>query len=83
MVSNFTQVKKPSSFSFIPVSLSEIYLLEFNLMFPTTESFSKVKDILAVCLASLNPLTRREIFDCVNGLRGGANLTGWEDFCQR
>ena len=69
------------SVAFVPVSLSEIYLLEFNLTFPTGESFAKVKDVLAVCLASLVPLTKREVYECVNGLRGGS-LT-WEDYCQR
>ena len=73
---------KSSSFSFVPVSLSEIFLLEFNLMFPTTESFSRVKDILAVCLASLKPLTKREMYDCVNGLRHDGRLD-WNDFEQR
>ena len=53
----------------IPLSLSEIYLLEFNLMFPTLESFTKVKDILAICLATLKPLTLEQIFMCVKSLK--------------
>ena len=37
-------------------------------MFPTLESFTKIKDILAVCLATLRPLTMEQIFMCVKSL---------------
>ena len=40
-------------------------------MFPTQESFIKVKDILAICLASLRPLTLEQVFMCVNSLKEG------------
>ena len=51
------------------MSLSEVYLLEFNLMFPSQESFTRVKDILAVCLASLKPLTPQQIYMYVTALK--------------
>ena len=51
------------------MSLSEVYLLEFNLMFPSQESFLRIKDILAVCLASLKPLTPIQIYMFVASLK--------------
>ena len=51
------------------MALSEVYLLEFNLMFPSQESFLRIKDILAVCLASLKPLTSVQIFMYVTSLK--------------
>ena len=51
------------------MSLSEVYLLEFNLMFPSQESFLRIKDILAVCLASLKPLTPAQIYSYVTSLK--------------
>ena len=51
------------------MSLSEVYLLEFNLMFPSQESFTRVKDILAVCLASLKPLNPQQIYMYITSLK--------------
>ena len=51
------------------MSLSEVYLLEFNLMFPSQESFTRVKDILAVCLASLKPLTPQQVYMYITALK--------------
>ena len=51
------------------MSLSEVYLLEFNLMFPSQDSFLRIKDILAVCLASLKPLNPVQIYMYVTSLK--------------
>merc|ERR1719474_434815 len=59
---------KSSSFQVLPQTLAQVFLLEFNLRFPTANSFAQVSDILAVCLASLQPLTLGQIFSAVSGL---------------
>ena len=61
-------VIKSSSFNLLPVSLSEVFMLEFNLKFPSVASFQKVSDILSVCLASLRPLTLSELYHSVSSL---------------
>ncbi|KAL1491596.1 hypothetical protein ABEB36_012169 [Hypothenemus hampei] len=75
-------VAKSSGYKVLPVSLSQIYLLHFNLKFPTIRSFEKVSHILSVCLAALYPLTLLEIFYSVNSLLNDNFLT-WKDFLQR
>ncbi len=75
---------KSSSLSMVPLSLSEIYLLEFNLRFPTQDSFHKVKDILSVCIASLRPMSLQDIWNCVNALKCDDNSAlAWEEFSAR
>ena len=59
---------KSASFGMIPLTLSEVYLLAFNLKFQTQEAFLKIKDILCILAASLKPLTHQELFDCINAL---------------
>ena len=61
-------VIKSSSFNVLPLTLGEIFMLEFNLKFPSSRAFDKVKDILAIGLASLVPLTPVEIFNSLNAL---------------
>ena len=75
---------KSSSLSMVPLSLSEIFLLEFNLRFPTQESFLKVKDVLSVCVATLRPMTLQDIWNTTNALRSdqGSSLS-WEEFSAR
>ncbi|KAE8742661.1 hypothetical protein FOCC_FOCC011790 [Frankliniella occidentalis] len=75
-------VVKSSSYKVLPVSLSEIFLLHFNLRFPTLRSFEKVQPILSVCLAALYPLTLLELFYSVNSLLTDSYLS-WEEFVQR
>lgn len=75
-------VAKSQSFKVLPVILSQIYQLHFNLRFPTTSSFEKVADILSVCLAALYPLTILEIYYSVNSLNVSEFLS-WEAFLQR
>ncbi|KFB34853.1 AGAP004244-PA-like protein [Anopheles sinensis] len=61
-------VIKSSSFKVLPVSLAQIFLLNFNLRFPTATAYDRISNILAVCLAALYPLTLTEIFYSVNAL---------------
>ena len=68
----------------MPVSLSEIFLLEFNLRFPTQESFSKVRDLLSIGIATLRPMTLQDIWNTVNALRSDDNSAlSWEEFSSR
>nr|MBE5726867.1 rolling pebbles [Cucujiformia] len=74
-------VAKSSGYKVLPVNLAQIYLLHFNLRFPTIRSFEKVAMILSVCLAALYPLTLLEIYYSINSL----SLEGfmvWHDFLQ-
>ncbi|OXU24414.1 hypothetical protein TSAR_008506 [Trichomalopsis sarcophagae] len=75
-------VAKSASYKVLPVSLAQIYLLHFNLRFPTAASFDKVQPLLGVCLAALYPLTLPEIFYSVNSLNNNF-VVSWEDFLQR
>ena len=51
------------------MSLSEVFLLAFNLKYPSHEAFLKVKDLICIMAASLRPLTPSELFDCINALK--------------
>ncbi|CAH1182734.1 unnamed protein product [Phyllotreta striolata] len=75
-------VIKSAGYKVLPVNLSEIYLLHFNLRFPTIRSFEKVANILSVCLAALYPLTVLEIYYSVNSLLVD-NFLPWNEFLQR
>lgn len=75
-------VVKSSGYKVLPVTLAEIYLLHFNLRFPTIRSFEKVTHILSVCLAALYPLTVLEIYYSVNSLLVD-NFLPWNEFLQR
>ncbi|XP_060525151.1 protein TANC2 isoform X2 [Cylas formicarius] len=75
-------VAKSSGYKVLPVTLSQIYLLHFNLRFPTIRSFEKVTQILSICLAALYPLTLLEIYYSVNALFVN-NFLSWKDFLQR
>jgi hypothetical protein len=52
---------KSASFKVLPVTLSEIFLLNFNLRFASLRAYERVQPILCVCLASLNPTSLLEI----------------------
>ncbi|XP_066953971.1 protein TANC2 isoform X12 [Macrobrachium rosenbergii] len=72
-------VMKSGSFKVLPQSLNEIFLLLFNLRFPSVRSFEKVEPILNVVLASLNPLTLPDIYHSVNaGLL--YKFLSWDEF---
>ncbi|XP_048372878.1 protein TANC2 isoform X2 [Sphaerodactylus townsendi] len=75
-------VLKSSSYKVVPVSLSEVYLLQCNMKFPTQSSFDRVMPLLNVAVASLHPLTDENIFQAINA--GSIEETlDWEDFQQR
>ncbi|KAK8385521.1 hypothetical protein O3P69_016365 [Scylla paramamosain] len=72
-------VMKSGSFKVLPQTLSEIFLLLFNLRFPSVRSFEKIQPILNVVLAALNPLTLPEIYHSVNaGLL--YKFLSWDEF---
>ncbi|XP_050563444.1 protein TANC2 isoform X4 [Spodoptera frugiperda] len=75
-------VVKSTNYKVVPISLAQIFLLQFNLRFPTVQSFEKVTHILSVCLAALYPLTLVEIYYSVNSLLVNTFLP-WDEFCHR
>ncbi len=72
-------LKSSSNYKILPVNLSEIFLLLFNLKFPTIRSFEKLCVLLNVCLASLYPLTLKEVYEAVNCGYTKRYVT-WADF---
>ena len=82
LIENGHLVPKSSSYKVLPMNISEVFLLHFNLKFPSVRSFEKVSPILGVCLATLYPLTPEEIYETVNS--GYFNhFLSWEEFCHR
>ncbi|XP_060033844.1 protein TANC1 isoform X3 [Erinaceus europaeus] len=75
-------VIKSASYKVVPVSLSELYLLQCNLKFMTQSAFERALPILNVTLASLHPMTDEQIFQAINAghIQGEQ---GWDDFQQR
>ncbi|KAM4627060.1 protein TANC1 [Discoglossus pictus] len=75
-------VIKSSSYKVVPVSLSELYLLQCNMKFMTNSAFEKALPILNLALASLHPMTDEQIFQAINAgyVYGEQN---WKDFQQR
>ncbi|XP_038606961.1 protein TANC1 isoform X3 [Tachyglossus aculeatus] len=75
-------VIKSASYKVVPVSLSELYLLQCNMKFMTNSAFERALPILNVALASLHPMTDEQIFQAINA----GHIHGeqeWEDFHQR
>ncbi|XP_038645553.1 protein TANC1-like isoform X1 [Scyliorhinus canicula] len=75
-------VIKSASYNVVPVSLSELYLLQCNMKFLTHTSFEKALPVLNVALASLHPLTDEQIYQAINAGSVKGDLE-WEDFQQR
>ncbi|XP_041057733.1 protein TANC1 isoform X1 [Carcharodon carcharias] len=75
-------VIKSASYKVVPVSLSELYLLQCNMKFLTHTSFEKALPLLNVALASLHPLADEQIFQAINAGCVKGDLE-WEDFQQR
>ncbi|XP_078259970.1 protein TANC1 isoform X3 [Rhinoraja longicauda] len=75
-------VIKSTSYKVVPVSLSELYLLQCNMKFLTQTSFERALPVLNVALASLHPLTDEQIFQTINAGFVKGELE-WEDFQQR
>jgi len=72
-------VLKSSSYKVLPQNLSEVFLLEFNLRFPTSQSFASISNILCICLATTRPLTLEELYLTVNALNVSSFIT-WNEF---
>uniref|UniRef100_A0A8C8RAI3 Tetratricopeptide repeat, ankyrin repeat and coiled-coil containing 1 n=1 Tax=Pelusios castaneus TaxID=367368 RepID=A0A8C8RAI3_9SAUR len=75
-------VIKSASYKVVPVSLSELYLLQCNMKFMSNSAFERALPILNVALASLHPMTDDQIFQAINA----GQINGeqeWEDFQQR
>ncbi|KAL9903589.1 protein TANC2 isoform X2 [Glossina fuscipes] len=75
-------VIKSTSYKVLPVSLAQIFLLHFNLRFPTSCSFEKAAPILNVCLAALYPLTLNEIYYTICAIKTD-KVMAWDEFLQR
>ncbi|KFQ37815.1 Protein TANC1 [Mesitornis unicolor] len=75
-------VIKSASYKVVPVSLSELYLLQCNMKFITNSAFERALPILNVALASLHPMTDEQLFQAVNAgqIQGEQQ---WDDFSQR
>lgn len=74
-------VIKSASFNVLPLSLSQLFQLHFNIRFPTNCAYDKVFNILNVCLAALSPLTMVEIFSAVSALSvQPSDAMDWEEF---
>ena len=75
-------VLKSSNYKILPTNMCEVFLLHFNLKFPSVRSFEKISPILGICLATLFPLTSEEIFHVLNS--GYTDrFVSWEEFKQR
>ncbi|KFV09495.1 Protein TANC1, partial [Tauraco erythrolophus] len=75
-------VIKSASYKVVPVSLSELYLLQCNMKFMTNSAFERALPILNVALASLHPMTDEQIFQAINAGQVNGEQQ-WEDFSQR
>ncbi|KAH9514291.1 Protein tanc2, partial [Bulinus truncatus] len=75
-------VPKSSNYKVLPVNLSEIFLLHFNLKFSSVRAFERVSTILGICLAALYPLSLEDIFMTANS-GFTQKYISWEDFIQR
>ena len=70
---------KSSSFNILPQSLGEVFMLEFNLRFPSSSSFRKAGDLLSVCLASLQPQSLSDLYHTVSCLYVDL-VDSWQEF---
>nr|XP_021334728.1 protein TANC1 isoform X2 [Danio rerio] len=75
-------VIKSASYKVVPVSLSELYLLQCNMKFLSNSAFERAVPILNVALASLHPLTDEQLFQALNAGSQRGELE-WDDFQQR
>ena len=61
-------ILKSNSFKSLPQSLSEVYLLAFNLQFPTSESYEEVAQMFSVALVQLQPVTLDTLYNIFSAL---------------
>ena len=77
-------IKSSTSFNVLPLTLAEIFMLEFNLKFPSSKAFEKVHNILSAALSSLTPLTSVELYHSVNALVSDTSEhLQWGEFLMR
>ncbi|XP_075385811.1 protein TANC1 isoform X2 [Tenrec ecaudatus] len=75
-------VIKSASYKVVPVSLSELYLLQCNMKFMTQSAFERALPILNVALASLHPMTDEQLFQAISAGQVQGEQA-WENFQQR
>ncbi|XP_071825328.1 uncharacterized protein [Apostichopus japonicus] len=75
-------VLKSPSFKVLPINLSEVFLLQCNLKFPSNRSFDLVLPILNASLASLSPLKDKHLYEAVNASLVDEELR-WDEFQRR
>ena len=59
---------KSHSFKSLPQSLSEIYHLAFSIIFPCSESYEQVSQILSIALVQLQPVSMETLFAIFSAL---------------
>lgn len=78
-------VIKSSSFNVIPHSLSEIFLLNLNLVFSSEVAFTQTKTVFSICLAALKPMSLEQVYSCTRALEQESEAEGqttWANFNQ-
>ena len=75
-------VVKSSNYKLLPQNLAEVFLLMFNLKFPSIRSFERLCPILNICLASLYPLSAVEVMEALNSSFIDQFVT-WDEFQAR
>ncbi|XP_076455894.1 uncharacterized protein LOC143290385 isoform X2 [Babylonia areolata] len=75
-------VLKSSNYKILPVNISEVFLLHFNIKFSSVRAFERISNILGVCLAALYPLSLETIFMTVNS-GYTSRYIAWDEFCNR
>ena len=68
-------VIKSSNFTVLPQTLSEVFNLRLNLLFPTQTSFQVCRKIFSVCLATLERPTICELYESVCALEIEPDIT--------
>ncbi|KAI1704211.1 ankyrin repeats (3 copies) domain-containing protein [Ditylenchus destructor] len=66
---------KATSLSLLPTTLSQLYLLHFNLNFTSLSLFHTVSPILGIILASLRPLKFKELLRVINSGQSEPQVT--------
>ena len=70
---------KSNSFKSLPQSLSEIYHLAFSILFPSSESYETVSQILSIALVQLQPVSLDTLFAIFSALHVKSEMN-WNTF---
>ena len=70
---------KSNSFKSLPQSLSEIYHLAFSILFPSSESYETVSQILSIALVQLHPVSLDTLFAIFSALHVKSEMN-WNTF---